>query len=336
MTETPPILERARALTEPALVAAVDRLSPDLALPVRYHFGWVDETGAAVEGGGGKGVRPALAVLSAEAAGADPAIALPGAVAVELVHNFSLLHDDIIDGDTERRHRPTVWALHGVADAIIAGDALQTLAFEVLLADPVPTRVAACRRLADATAAMIRGQRADMAFDDRLEVTVAECVAMEGDKTGALLAYSAAVGAELAGAPDNTVDALAAYGLALGLAFQAVDDVLGIWGDPSVTGKAAGNDLRERKKSVPVVHALAAGGSIAAELRRLFERTEMDDDAVARATALIDEAGGRRSTEDAARDHLDAALAALAGANIDAGAAAELAALAIFIVERKH
>lgn len=159
---------------------------------------------------------------------------------------------------------------------------------------------------------------------------------MEADKTGALLAYSAAVGAELAAAPESTVESLAAYGLELGLAFQAVDDVLGIWGDPNVTGKAAGNDLRERKKSVPVVHALAAGGAVAAQLREVFSGPEMDDDAVARATALIDEAGGRTSAEAAARAHLDAALAALERADVVPDVGDELAGLATFIVERKH
>ena len=183
----PDCLERARLLVEPALEAAVDRLCADLRLPARYHFGWDEHNGSTAGVGAGKGLRPTLALLSAEAVGAPAEVGVPGAVAVELGHNFSLVHDDIIDGDTERRHRATVWSAFGVDDAVMSGDALHTLAFQVLLDDPTPERVVATTRLVDATAAMIAGQAADMAFDDRLDVDLAACLAMEADKTGALL-----------------------------------------------------------------------------------------------------------------------------------------------------
>ena len=134
-TATPAVLERARLLVEPSLSAAVDRLADELRLLARYHFGWVDADGSPSDAVAGKGLRPALAVLSAEAVGAPAGVAVPGAVAVELVHNFSLVHDDIIDGDTERRHRATVWAAFGTDEAIISGDALHNLAYRVLLDD---------------------------------------------------------------------------------------------------------------------------------------------------------------------------------------------------------
>ena len=185
---------------------------------------------------------------------------MPGGVAVELVHNFSLIHDDIIDTDTERHHRPTVWSVYGIGPAIVAGDALQILAHQVLLESPSGRGAAASAALADATAAMIAGQADDIAFETRRDVTVEQCMAMSAAKTGALLGCAASIGAILAGAPDATVGALRDYGRHLGLAFQAVDDLLGIWGDPSRTGKPAGSDLRQRKKSMPVVSALAAGG----------------------------------------------------------------------------
>ena len=138
ITATPPVLARARDVAAPAMRAAVATLLPELHGPVQYHFGWADVDGTPVPGGGGKGVRPALAILSAEAAGAPADAGVPGAVALELVHNFSLLHDDVIDNDRERRHRPTVWALFGVGDAIITGDALLTLALEVLFDAEAP------------------------------------------------------------------------------------------------------------------------------------------------------------------------------------------------------
>ena len=303
--------------------------------PVAYHFGWVDVAGATVVGHGGKGVRAALAILSAESAGSPPSVGVPGAVAVELIHNFSLVHDDVIDNDTERRHRPTVWALYGVPEALIAGDAMHTLAFQVLMAEPTGERFQATAELAEATAAMISGQRADMAFDERLDVSVAECSRMEGDKTGALLAYSAAVGAVLAGADANLVESLRRYGMELGLAFQAVDDLLGIWGDPAVTGKPAGNDLRERKKSLPVAVAMASDSTAREELAAVFDTAELTESDVARAADLVEAAGGREATAELATSHMAAALGALGESGAESVAAAELEELAAFIVERE-
>jgi geranylgeranyl diphosphate synthase type I len=256
---------------------------------------------------------------------------------VELIHNYSLVHDDIIDGDTERRHRTTVWAAFGVDDAVISGDALHTLAFQVLLADPTPERVAATVRLAEATAAMLAGQAADMAFDDQPVVTLQDCLEMEAGKTGALLGYSASVGAVLAGAPDQQVAALDAYGRSLGLAFQAVDDVLGIWGDPVATGKAAGNDLRERKKSMPVAFVISAGDGAAQELRALYDQPgHLSDVDIERATQIIETAGGRQRTEQEAQTHLTAALAALEGAGLVDESVEELHGLANFVATRNH
>ncbi len=215
------------------------------------------------EASGGKAIRPALALLSARAAGADAEIGMPGAVAVELVHNFSLLHDDVMDGDTERRHRPTVWAVWGVPSAILTGDAMLTVAQEVLLDSASPHAADALRLLLRATRELIRGQVEDVAFETRGPSSrSSECQRMAAGKTGALLAASAAIGAVLAGAPAAVVDALTSYGEQLGAAFQLVDDLLGIWGDPAVTGKPVlvrparaqevpAGDLRARPAAVP-------------------------------------------------------------------------------------
>ena len=331
----PAVLERARLLVEPAMEVAVDRLCVELRLPSRYHFGWTEADVSPSNAGSGKGLRPALAILSAEAVGAPGSTAVPGAVATELVHNFSLVHDDIIDGDTIRRHRPTVWSTFGVEDAIISGDALHNLAYQVLLDDPTQQRVAAATRLATATAAMIAGQAADMAFDDMTGIDLEACLAMEADKTGALLGYSASVGAVLAGAAGDHIDALEAYGRELGLAFQAVDDVLGIWGDPSVTGKAAGNDLRERKKSMPVAIVLSGHDEAAEQLRAVYGlEGDLTDADVDRATAVIEAAGGRDRTVAEARLHLDAALDSVADVGLVDTAVGELADLARFVAER--
>src|ERR1019366_8813015 len=264
------VLERARDLTQPLMREAVRQLAPSISEVVRYHLGWTEADGTPSPARGGKGIRPALAMLSAEATWAGAEMGAPGGVAIELVHNFSLVHDDLMDGDLERRHRPTVWALWGPSAALLAGDALATLATQVLLGSPNPAGPAAAAALGEATAEMIAGQADDLAFEKRRSVSVEECMAMSTAKTGALLGCAASIGAILAEAPLATVHALRDFGRHLGVAFQAVDDLLGIWGDPETTGKPAGNDIRQRKKSMPIVAALAAGDDGARELEGLL------------------------------------------------------------------
>jgi len=339
----PDVLQRSRRAVEPAMRAAVERLAPEVRRVVSYHMGWTDRDGEPVEAPGGKWIRPALAVLGAEAAWAEPETGVPGGVAVELVHNFSLIHDDIIDSDTERHHRLTVWSAFGVGPAIVAGDAMQVLAHQVLLEASPRHGAAASGELAEATAAMIAGQADDIAFERRRAVSVEQCTAMSAAKTGALLGCAASIGAVLAGAPEATVGALRDYGRHLGLAFQAIDDLLGIWGDPAVTGKPAGSDLRQRKKSMPIVSALAAGGPEADELRQLvLGPTDSSDplpplgpEETARAAYLVEACGGKEWTAVRAKANLDAALGALERVRLSAIPHRDLADLAVFVVERE-
>ena len=323
----PGILKRARELVDPAIAAALSGLCPELREPAEYHFQ-----------SPGKGTRPALAILSAEAVGAPSETAVPGAVAIELIHDFSLIHDDIIDNDAERRHRPTVWAKFGIGAGVVVGDALHNLAYEVLLTDPTPPKVKAARHLGRAVSAMIAGQSMDMAFEEKSLITLEECLAMEQGKTGALLSYATSVGAVLAEADDSVVEGLAEFGGQMGVAFQAVDDLLGIWGDPERTGKPAGADLRERKKSVPVVIALNSGTSVADELAELYARPEWDAGGVDAARALVEAGGGREGTQALARTHYDLAVSALDSLatrqEVVDEAVEELRLLADFIVGR--
>jgi geranylgeranyl diphosphate synthase type I len=271
-----------------------------------------------------------LAILSAEATGAPARVGVPGAIAIELIHNFSLLHDDIIDNDRERRHRPTVWAVYGVGSAIVVGDALVTLASQALLDSPSPARADAARRSFDATAAMIAGQADDMAFERRLDVSVADCLRMVEHKTGALLAFAASVGAVLAGADAAVVDALESYGHHVGIA------LLGIWGDPQVTGKPVGSDLARTKKTLPICAALASDAPEAEELRALFTHEELDEAQIARATTLVEACGGRDFADHLNKLHFDHAVEALHAAELDRAAGAQLEALACFLAERDH
>ena len=333
--KSPQVLNRVMELVEPELVNSVKKLSNELLPVIEYHFGWKTIKGIEAPEDTGKRLRPSLAVLSAEAVGRDIEVAIPGAVAVELIHNFSLIHDDIIDGDKERRHRPSAWTAFSIEDALIAGDALHTLAFQVLLEENTPERVQAARRLVDATTTMISGQAADMTFDDLPTVSFEECLKMEAAKTGALLGYSSSVGAILSGADENTCNALEVFGYELGLAYQAVDDVLGIWGDPKITGKPAGNDLREKKKSMPVSIVLSANNSDSEKLLEIFSTKEdLDEEEIVRASALIENAGGREATLEEADKHLKRAIEFLNNADIRKETFCELEEIAHFVVNR--
>ncbi|MFD9125051.1 polyprenyl synthetase family protein [Kitasatospora sp. NPDC059571] len=347
--DTPSVLDllaRGRTMCTPSLREAVARLAAPMDTVGAYHFGWIDRAGNPAAGDGGKAVRPALALLSAEAAGASPEVGVPGGVSVELVHNFSLLHDDLMDGDETRRHRATAWTVFGPAQAILVGDALATLGTEVLLDAAVTGGASAAdaaravRLITTATRGLIDGQAMDVAFEQRDVVTVEECLQMEGGKTGALLAASAAIGAVLAGADDRVSDALQRYGYHLGLAFQAVDDLLGIWGATEVTGKPHWGDLRQRKKSLPVCAALAEGGAasrrLAEELADPKGRGEESEEQLAARAGLIEEAGGRAWTQEEARRQHRTALAALDEVPMTDEVHEHFVALAEFVVVRER
>ena len=334
-TTLPASLNRARELVWPALRAAVDSLAPAIRPLAAYHFGWAEADGTPTESGGGKAVRPALALASAAAAGAALEVGVDGAVGVELVHNFSLLHDDIMDRDQERHHRPTAWTIFGEARAILAGDALANLSTQVLLRPATEERMRAAALLVDATARMIAGQSEDMAREGRLDVSIEECTAMHAAKTGALLSCSSSIGAVLAGAGDEIVGPLATFGIQLGIAFQAVDDQLGIWGRPELTGKPTWNDLRQRKSSLPVVAALEQRSAESARLRELLSNPDLTEAEIAEAAGLVEACGGRRYAAEEAERRLELALRELERAPIDPEAGHELSELARFIVERE-
>lgn len=334
-TAVPDALGRARALVLPAMRAAVEQLGDERMRRVSgYHLGWLDAAGNEVDGGSGKAVRPALAVLSAQAAGGSAEDGVAAGVAVELVHNFSLLHDDIMDRDVERRHRPTGWVVFGEGQAILAGTAMLTAAVDVLVSSgpgglrSVPCLVAAVQRL-------IAGQSEDLALEGRRSVDLDEVLHMEAGKTAALLACSASLGALWVGAAAEVVDGLATYGHELGMAFQLIDDILGITGDAAVTGKSASSDVRAGKRSAPVVAALSAGTPAAERLAALLADgpPESDDDVIL-ATKLIDEAGGLEWAAREAERRLATALAQLDALPIARTAATELAEVARYVVER--
>jgi geranylgeranyl diphosphate synthase, type I len=319
---------------DPALRDAVGTLPASIRRTVDFHFGWCDEDGEPASGSAGKAIRPAFALLMAEAAGGSWEAALPAAVAVELVHNHSLLHDDVIDGDLLRRRRPTAWAAFGVPQAILAGDALFTLALEVLAGADGPA-MEAVRLLGAAQQELLAGQMADVAFESRAEVSLEECIAMAHAKTAALLGAACALGQLFATGDQARIGHARAFGEKLGLAFQLIDDVLGIWGDPALTGKAIHSDLASRKKSLPVVAALSSGTAAGRELAVLYGDPEpLSAQDTARAAELVAAAGGRAWSEAEASTQLAAALKELRHAEVGGRAAAELEALARLVTTR--
>lgn len=331
-TTLPAPVGAAQALVQPALRKAVAELHPSMRRIVGYHLGWTDEFGHPASDGGGKALRPTLALLSARAVGADPDAALPGALAVELVHNFSLVHDDVMDGDAERRHRPTVWKLFGVPAAILAGDAMLTLAVEVLgqAADP-----AAARCLTDAVQELIVGQSEDVDFEVCGAVGLAQCLEMAAGKTGALMRCATEIGAVLGGGSPDQVAALRAFGAHLGLAFQLVDDLLGIWGAPEVTGKPVLSDLRSRKKSVPVVAALNSETREGTELALLYAEPEPGDESQLHEMArLMAESGALEWTRREARAQVLQAQECLECVGAPSEIELSLRELAAFMTER--
>ena len=284
---------------------------------MRYHLGWLNEQLAPASAPTGKRLRPLLCLLSAEACGDDAGRAQPVAVALELLHNFSLIHDDIEDHDSVRHHRPTVWALWGQAQGINAGDGMHVLSYLALLplvelGVPAQAVLRLLESLAETSLIITEGQHLDLAFERREDVSPAEYLDMIGRKSAALLSCAAASGAIVAGAGQPQVAALAQYGHQLGMGFQIRDDILGIWGEAETTGKPAG-DLYRRKKTLPSLYALSrTEGEDRAALRHLFatERPEAED--VARALAALERTGARRHCEQlvprystAAREHLE-------------------------------
>ncbi len=332
------LLARARRHVDPLLHAAVDTLPPATRRIAAYHFGWQHPDGtSAPAADSGKAIRPALALAAAHAFGAPPEPVARAAAAVELIHNFSLLHDDVMDRDTTRRHRATAWAVFGTADAILAGDALHALALRLLAEDSHPAAPEAVARLAACVIDLCEGQHADCAFETRERVSVDECVRMALGKTGALLGATCALGALYAGADRAAVAAMDAFGREVGLAFQLVDDLIGIWGDPAVTGKPAGADLAARKKSLPVVAALAAGGPAAHDLAAVYrEPGPMSPQRVKAAADAVDRAGGRVWAHLQAADHMSAAIDHLTRAAPDEQSAEDLLTLAELVTRRER
>ncbi|MFC8044794.1 polyprenyl synthetase family protein [Nocardia sp. NPDC057353] len=326
---------RGRAACAATLRTAVHDMPPAVRHIAGYHFGWWDRDGRPEQHPGGKALRPAFVLAATALVGGDTENARNAAAAVELVHNFSLLHDDVMDRDTTRRHRPTVWAVFGIGPAILVGDALAAQAFALVTAGADGTAAAAAELLNRAVLELVAGQCADLSFETRHDVTVEECVAMTDRKTGALFGCAAELGGLYGHAGPGELLRLREVGRLVGRAFQHVDDLLGIWGDAQHTGKPVYSDLRRRKKSLPVVFALNSGTAAADALAALYRRADPLDDAELRTAAgLVEAAGGRAWSREQAAGLSARARAMIAELASDPAAGAELDMLAALAADR--
>lgn len=285
----------------------------------RYHLGWLSATFEPLSRElarryGGKKLRGVLCLLACEAAGGAAATAVPAAAAVEFIHNFSLIHDDVEDEDPERRHRPTVWRLWGVPQAVNVGSNMQALVNEAALClgargVSAERTLEVLARLSRAMLAMTEGQALDLGWQDRWDLSVADYLDMAAGKTAALTEAAVGCGAAVATTDLTVLDHLARFGRAFGMAFQARDDYLGIWGRSEQTGKPVGADIRRGKRSLPIVHALeqaARAGTGSDEgrsqgtleatpqggLRRTLERRDVEA-----VLAALEETGSRSFVE---------------------------------------
>jgi geranylgeranyl diphosphate synthase type I len=299
-----------------------------------YHMGWTGE-GAGPEATG-KRIRPLMLLFSVAACGTEWLHAVSAAAAVELVHNFSLVHDDIQDNSDKRRGRTTLWKIWGMPMAINAGDALFVLSNQAIMDlsnnYPAETVVKSATVLHNTCLDLTRGQFLDMSYEERNDLGVEDYWPMIANKTAALLSACCHIGSILGGAEESKQDAYRSFGHALGMAFQVQDDILGIWGDEAITGKSAASDLVEGKKSLPVLHGLSQGGKFA----KRWAAGPIQPDEVEEIAQLLAAEGSYEYTHGMSRQLTTLALNSLREADPQGEAGEALMELANKLIKREQ
>jgi geranylgeranyl diphosphate synthase type I len=298
-----------------------------------YHMGWTDDAQQAILRG--KRIRPLLVLLVCSAAGGDWTLALPGATAVELIHNFSLIHDDIEDNSPLRRGRPTVWKKWGIPQAINTGDAMFALAHleAVRLSNSINPEVGlkAVELLQQTCLHLTQGQFLDLSYETRSDLTIEDYWPMVEGKTAALISASTQIGALAALSDDNKTNFYKKFGYLLGLAFQVQDDYLGIWGNQALTGKSTQSDLITGKITLPVIYGLVNAG----EFARRWSAGPICSDDLPRVIDLLVTEGAEKFVRDQTDRFLTEALSALNQASPQGIAGEALRDLTISIVNRQ-
>ncbi len=290
----------------------------------------------------GKRVRPLLMALVARSISGDYKHVLPSAIALELTHNFTLIHDDIMDESDKRRGRTTIWKNYGIAQAIDSGDGLFALAILSTLqldsAGNSPEKaLAASRELMQACLDTVEGQALDISFEDRLDITPEEYLKMIGLKTGRFIEIAVKIGALLSTDDETIIENYSTFGKYLGLAFQMWDDYLGIWGDPDVIGKSATGDIEQKKKSYPITYAFThADEPQQKRLHYIYSKDTLEENDVLEVLGVLDEVDARDKTKAIVEEYYSTAMNALDALALDNADYDNLKKLAEFVVQRSY
>ncbi|MDA1349835.1 MAG: polyprenyl synthetase family protein [Chloroflexi bacterium] len=341
-TTLPSVFQKYRIMLNSAMRAQLSTRGLAVYRMLEYSMGWADVEGQPVDAVSGKALRPTLCLLACEAAGGDPENALPAAVSLELIHHFSLIHDDIQDRDETRHHRRTLWAVWGEPKAIVAGNTLRVIADRSLwdlIERGVPYRsvVTAADLLTEAYLQMIEGQYLDLSFEGRPDITLDEYLTMISCKTGALIRCSMNLGAVIGSGAGEAVEAFRECGRSLGFVFQIRDDILGIWGDQKATGKPVGADIVRKKNSLPIVYSMSkAGGVDRAELQAIYRKASPDGRDVETVLDIMDTLGARAYAQGLASAHCTRALETLEAIDVPRESRAHIEEIARFLLVREH
>lgn len=305
-----------------------------------YHLGWRNRELQPEYSDPGKLLRPIMTLLAAQIVGGNINHALPLAAGIQLLHDFSLIHDDIQDNSDLRRGRQTLWSIWGMAQGINAGDGMFVLAHMAIqrmvdVGVPAERVLDVMRRFDRAILQICEGQHLDMKFEGDCSISQSAYIAMVTRKTAILVASCGELGALAGGGSEDDVQSLAEFGLHLGIAFQMQDDILGIWGDPAITGKPLAADLSRRKLSLPVIHALAHEPADGV-LHQLYNTPVGDDRLVESAIQVMNQSGAEAAVTALVEQHYHNAYAALSRVHVvNEDAYTQLRALADGLLGRK-
>lgn len=323
---------------EAELKSVLSESASPLYVMMRYHMGWVDKRDCPQKNYGGKRSRPTLCLLACEGVGGDWRSALPAAAAIELVHNFSLIHDDIQDKSHERRDRPAVWKIWGQAQGINAGDAMYALAHLALLrleqrGMPWEKIILASNMLSQTSLQICVGQCLDIDLESNIDINLDSYLEMITEKTASLFECSLYLGSLLG--TDNQVQTshLRSFGRDLGMAYQARNDLLGIWGEKEAVGKSPYTDIRYKKKTLPIIYALQrVEGEDRKKLLNIYRKAKISAEDVAQVLHILDGLDTRNYTEEVIKQYYLQALSELEMAGLSSSAQRELKEVSAFLL----
>lgn len=337
-----PILGKYQEQIDKALKLTLQTRTSPIVKLLQYHMGWVDKYGVSVNNPTGKAIRPSLCLFTCQAVGGKPDKALMVAVALEFIHNFSLIHDDIQDEDTDRHHRPTLWFEWGKSKALLAGNVMRVLGEQAILPSKAPKiapkdRLACISVLTESYLEMIEGQYLDLSYEERQDVTPEEYLEMVSKKTGALMGASMHLGAILGTQDTSKINALRHAGQELGMAFQCRDDLLGIWGETAKTGKAVGADIIRKKKSLPIIYAFQkASGPKKRKLNSIYRNPEINAQEVNEVLEILNDFNAATYTQSIANQRNASAMRWIEEAHLDSIFEAALKQICDFVTNRNY